>query len=458
MNRREFAQRLLTAGLGAFFGRIAAASASRAQKPNIVMIFADDLGTGDLACYGHPYAVTPNIDRLATEGTRFTRYYATGVTCCPSRTGFMTSRHPASFENYMSAYGFGDRITITELLRNNDYVTGHFGKWHIGPEKPGQADAVYGIDEVGIIGDSERLDAGRDDDLFDAAIDFIKRNRDGKPFYVNIWGHITHYPVKPNKRFDHLFGDLEVDESRFDAWMADKFENTRKRGFDVNTCMRSYLEDVYSLDLAIGRVLNALDKWDLTDNTIVVFTSDQGPAPNGEIQNERQAAKPPVYKANMLGWAGGLRGGKHEQYEGGVRIPFILRWPEHVPAGRVNSTSVLSGLDWLPTLCALTSTQYDASQFEGLDVSDVWHGADRNPDRYLFWKAARYPTALCGSWKIHLGQNTTELYNLDSDPGETTNVAGQYPEICKRMTGEIQEWVGTLPTEVNRKRQKSEQD
>ena len=98
------------------------------DKPNIVMIFADDLGFGDLACYGHPYAVTANIDRLAREGTRFTRYYATGVTCCPSRTGFMTSRHPASYENNPAAFGFGDRITVTELLHGNGYVTGHFGK------------------------------------------------------------------------------------------------------------------------------------------------------------------------------------------------------------------------------------------------------------------------------------------------------------------------------------------
>lgn len=427
---------------------------SAEDRPNVVMIFADDLGTGDLACYGHPYAVTPNIDRLAKEGTRFTRYYATGVTCCPSRTGFMTSRHPASFENYMSAYGFGGRITVTDLLHNNGYATGHFGKWHIGPEKRDQADGIYGIDEVQIIGVSQQPDAGRDDDLFDSAIDFIGRHRDGRPFYVNMWGHITHYAVKPSERFDDLFGDLEVDESRFDAWMTEKFKNTRKHGFDVNTCMRSYLEDVHSLDLAVGRVLNALDKWKLTDNTIVVFSSDQGPAPNGEFQNERQEAADPVYKANMLGWAGGLRGGKHEQYEGGVRIPFVVRWPGRVPTNRVNSTSVLSGLDWLPTLCALTSTPYDASQFEGLDVSDVWLGGDRNPDRYLFWKAGRSPSALSDPWKIHLAENGTELYNLDEDPAETANVAEQHPEICKRMTDRIDEWVKTLPTKVNRRQRK----
>lgn len=155
------------------------------DKPNIVMIFADDLGTGDLGCYGHPYARTPNIDRLAEEGTRFTRYYATGVTCCPSRTGFMTSRHPASYEKYMAQYGFGNRVTVTQLLRENGYATGHFGKWHIGSERD-VAEGIYGLDEVDVIGSSGDPESGRDDDLFEAAIGFIERHRD-RPFYVNIW-------------------------------------------------------------------------------------------------------------------------------------------------------------------------------------------------------------------------------------------------------------------------------
>ena len=103
------------------------------KKPNIVFILADDLGYGDLACYGHPYAKTPHVDSLAKEGTRFTRYYATGVTCQPSRVGFMTSRHPRSFERRVGDFGFDGRATITELLNNNGYSTGHFGKWHIGP-------------------------------------------------------------------------------------------------------------------------------------------------------------------------------------------------------------------------------------------------------------------------------------------------------------------------------------
>ena len=135
-------------------------------------MLADDMGTGDLGCYGHPYATTPNIDRLAEEGTLFTRYYATGVTCCPSRTGFMTSHHPASFDSYMADFGFGDKVTISELLNDEGYATGHFGKWHIGSDNKGVPEDDYGLDEVKIIGNSSGS-SGRDD-LFAAAIDFIK--------------------------------------------------------------------------------------------------------------------------------------------------------------------------------------------------------------------------------------------------------------------------------------------
>jgi N-acetylgalactosamine-6-sulfatase len=417
------------------------------RRPNIVMIFADDLGTGDLGCYGHPYAITSNIDRLATEGTRFTRFYATGVTCCPSRTGFMTSHHPASFDAYMADFGFGSRITITELLQGNGYATGHFGKWHIGADDNGVPEDDYGLDEVKIIGNSDG--AGRDDDLFAAAIDFIQRHRD-EPFYVNIWGHISHYPVLPAKNSENPLAGLELDESRFDSYMAEKFANTRQWGFSAEECLRNYLADVYSLDRAVGRVLNILDELNLSENTIVVFSSDQGAAPNGEFQNDRQRAMDPIFKANMLGWAGGLRGGKHTKYEGGVRIPFILRWPGQVPANNLNATSVLSGLDWLPTLCALTDTSYDPSQFEGLNVADIWRGSDRIPTRTLFWKAGG-EAALQEPWKLHLTNLGPELYHLGNDPRETTNVASKFPEITRQISTAIEKWQQTLPSKVRRK-------
>ena len=132
----KFSYRIVTL-FAAFASTLIWAKESDNQRPNIVFMLADDMGIGDLGCYGHPYAVTPNIDRLAEEGTRFTRYYATGVTCCPSRTGFMTSHHPASFDSYMADFGFGDKVTISELLNDEGYATGHFGKWHIGSDNKG---------------------------------------------------------------------------------------------------------------------------------------------------------------------------------------------------------------------------------------------------------------------------------------------------------------------------------
>lgn len=443
----KFSYRIVTL-FAAFASTLIWAKESDNQRPNIAFMLADDMGTGDLGCYGHPYATTPNIDRLAEEGTLFTRYYATGVTCCPSRTGFMTSHHPASFDSYMADFGFGDKVTISELLNDEGYATGHFGKWHIGSDNKGVAEDDYGLDEVKIIGNSSGS-SGRDDDLFAAAIDFIKRHQ-YEPFYVNIWGHITHYPVPPSNPLPEAIANLELDESKFDSYMAEKFANTREWGFPLEECFRNYLADVYSLDLAVGRVLQLLDELELADNTIVVFSSDQGAAPNGAFQNDRQKAMDEIYKANMLGWSGGLRGGKHEKYEGGVRIPFLLRWPGQVPANRVNDTSILSGLDWLPTLCALTSTDYNPGQFEGLNVSDVWRGSDRNPTRPLFWRA-KGDAILLEPWKLHLNRDGPELYNLAKDPRETTNVAPAHPEITQQLATEIEKWARTLPAKVKRK-------
>ena len=366
---------------------VPASFADTQKKPNIVFILADDLGYGDLGCYGHPYAKTPNIDRLAKSGTRFTRFYATGVTCQPSRVGFMTSRHPRSFEHRVGDFGFGDRKTITGLLRNNGYATGHFGKWHIGPGARGPhaternpPEFNYGIDEIKVLESLKDRSKGRDDNTFEASIDFIERHKDG-PFYVNVWAHITHFSVPSDTVFAEKFSDLQVDESLFGPYMkANKFDICRDEwGLSVNDCMKNYLADVWSLDLAVGRLLKKLDELGLSENTIVVFASDQGPARNTLNTNKANQVGDKT-RANMVGWTKGLRGGKHEMYEGGVRIPFIVRWPGKVPADTVNDASVLSGLDFLPTLCRLTGTPYDKDKFEGLDVADIWLGGDRNPD------------------------------------------------------------------------------
>jgi N-acetylgalactosamine-6-sulfatase len=420
--------------------------------PNIVFILADDLGYGDLACYGHSYAKTPHIDSLAKDGTRFTRYYATGVTCQPSRVGFMTSRHPRSFEKRVGDYGFNGRPTVTGLLNDNGYATGHFGKWHIGPgEGGGKASpkvppaSDYGIDEVKVLESLKDRDKGRDDNTFEAAIDFIERHKDG-PFYVNVWAHITHFSIPSDKVFAEKFSDLKVDESLFGPYMkTNKFDICRDEwGIDVDECMKNYLADVWSLDAAIGRLLKKLDELGLSENTIVVFTSDQGPARN-TLNTLKDNQVGDTTRANMMGWANGFRGGKHEMHEGGVRIPFIVRWPGKVPVDTVNETSILSGLDFLPTVCHLTGTPYDKDQFEGLNAADAWLGETWNPERYLYWKK-QDSTALQGDWKYHVNRREgDELYDLARDPNETTNVIAGNPEKAASMLKAIKAWDASLP-------------
>lgn len=434
-------------------GAVCIASVADERLPNIVFIFADDLGFADLGCYGHPDIRTPRLDKLASEGTRFESFHVTGITCCPSRTGFMTSRHPASFPGYMSEHGFAGRVTITELLNKRGYRVGHFGKWHMGPiEKNG----TYGIDRIDVIGGSNDSHDGRDAGLFNAAIDFIEDNND-VPFYVNVWGHISHYAVNPHESLVDDFNDFTLDRSDYESWQQGKFDRSQELidhfGLpeDLTMAMRNYMGDVYSLDIQVGRLLDKLDELGLSENTIVVFSSDQGPAPVISVDDVIRTDKDADSCKNMLGYVREFSGGKHTQLEGGVRAPFIVRWPGHVPRDAVNSTSTISGLDWLPTLCAITGIEIDANalEIEGEDVTDILLGSARSPDRALFWKTSSVgsgPAMLAGNWKLHKPRNSPyELYDVDTDPGESNNLATVRTDIVDLMAPKLDIWLATLP-------------
>ena len=443
-------------------------AAATEQRPNIVFLFADDFGWGDLGCYGHPYARTPNIDKLSTEGTRFMQFYATGVTCCPSRTGFMTSWLPPRYPTYPANGGFADRVTITELLKKAGYATGHFGKWHIGPdEKAG----TYGIDETpGSRGEGKQKDdRGRDAMIYDSAIQFIEKHKDG-PFYLNVWGHISHHPIEPPQNYVDQFKDLTVDESKFGPEMREKFETCRKQGGDVNAHMHAYLADVKSMDDDVGRILAKIDELGLRDNTIVVFSSDQGPAPlrSAEEQKDKKQKKNARnrddLRLNAMGNTGILRGGKHGMYEGGVRIPFIVRWPGHVPVGRVDEKSVCSGADWLPTICSISGTPLPKIDFDGEDVSAAWLGKEVHArTKPLLWKTSAPGSDAgirVGQWKLFLPmrRNGCELalYDIDADPTESQNLATKHPDIVKRLSSTLEAWVATLPREYVKTKDKEE--
>ena len=430
------------------------------NKPNVVFILADDLGWGDLSCYGHPYSKTPALDKMATQGIRFERFYVTGVTCCPSRTGFMTSRHPASYPKYMAEYGFAEKTTVTEIFKNNGYTTGHFGKWHIG-SKNSEKSGTYGIDEVQVIGGNNSSDGGRDADLFEAAIKFIEKNKD-KPFYVNIWGHITHYAVDPVSSLVVPFKDVQVKRADFGKHMQQKFDDCESLGGDVEESMRNYLGDVYSLDIQVGRVLKKLEELGLSENTIVIFSSDQGPAPvivggknlmdKYKVIGKNTGICP---SQNMLGYSGGLRGGKHTQWEGGVRSPLIVRWQGKIPENIVNSSSIVSGIDYLPTICNLAGIDYENEGFEGEDMSKVILGEKGQRTTPLFWRTSSgkaNPSMLDGNWKLHRKGQKYELYDLLVDEKEMNNVADKYPAKVKELSKQMEDWNSTLPMSYLKKK------
>ena len=440
--------RLLFLRLPVILGMFApAALAAKNAPPNIVFLFADDLGYGDLGCCGHPYSKTPALDQLAKEGTRFTQFYVTGTTCNPSRTGLMTGRFPARFPKYAADFGFGDRVTITELLKRKGYRTGHFGKWHIGPDS---ADGTYGIDTVRTIGKSDDKTAGRDDDLYSAAIEFVTENKAG-PFYVNVWGHATHFPVNTPAGLAAEFKDVTVDRDDFSATTQHKFDECQRIGGDLDESMRQYLGDVYQIDRNVARMLKAIDELGLRENTIVVFSSDHGPAPV-MLANK----SPRQFSNNMLGYAGELRGGKHSQYEGGLRVPFIIRWPGQVPAGRIDTENVCSFIDWLPTLCKVAGVEELPGGLDGEDVSDIWFGAHRQRIKPLLWKSSATgsaPAVRDGEWKLHLGRKRDqkiEVYNLSADPGESDNVADKHPEVVTRLRRQLRQWMAELPKQYEK--------
>lgn len=429
------------------------AVASDKALPNVVFILADDLGWADLGCYGHPAARTPHLDQLARDGTRFQQAYSTGVTCCPARTGLMTGRLPASFRVYPANGGFGERPTITALLHAQGYATGHFGKWHIGPE---ESSGTYGIERIGTdepTGGKKKDQRGRDAHIFDEAIRFIEQHR-SKPFYVNVWGHVSHHPISPPDSYVARFNDVRADDDKYGPSMREKLANCRARGGDIHQHLRCYLADVYSLDEDVGRLLQRIDDLGLREQTIVVFSSDQGPAPLDAESKTRKPGKDErdELRLNALGNTGPLRGGKHGMYEGGVRVPWIVRWPGNVPSGRLDETSVISGADWLPTLCGIANIKIDPADFDGEDASAAWFGQPFKRHRPLLWKTSnpRSEVAIRSDhWKMHRPygrRGELELFDLNKDPGEQIDLSRQYPEIVSQLSRTIDQWNATLPT------------
>ena len=434
---------------------LADAPAHAAEQPNILFIFADDWGWGDLSCHGHPYVKTPNIDRLAREGTDFHRFSVASGVCSPSRTAVMTGHFPARYNidghfawvDQNAARNMPDLLDpqatlLPRLLQEAGYATAHYGKWHLAndmiPDSP--LPAVYGYDDYGAFNCSGEQMPVHDDAK--RTIRFVEQAAaKGQPFFVNLWIHEPHTPFHVLPTYRWRFPELDEPDNIYAATLA-------------------------HADARIGEVLDALDRLQLTDDTLVIFSSDNGPARaagNAALELMYDTATGAGFGiAASKGITGGRKGYKASLFEGGIGVPFLVRWPGKTPAGGVDRETMLSAVDLLPTFCEIAA----ASLPEGYiadGVSQVAALQGRPNTRRsspLFWRTqANWPPAksrpehwasfvvMHDRWKLLASGNRghLELYDLVADPLEAVDQAAAFPQVVRQLLEQLDAWEKTLP-------------
>lgn len=409
-------------------------------RPNILLICADDLGYHDVSFNGRKAWKTPNLDRLAKQGTLFRRWYTAAVVCAPSRAALMTGKY--GIHNGVSANNQDlprSQVTIAQALKSQGYATGLFGKWHHGITRRGERDYIHpmdrGFDEFFGFTDAvhawqkfpKALWDGRQmkpvsgycDTLFaDRAIDFLQRHKSG-PFFVYLAFTAPHF-------------NIEAPESE----VAARREDTGRR-YPDKPLAPVYAALVTQMDKEIGRVLRALDDLGLARNTLVVFSSDHGAT--FEHGNQGSSAYLDSNKP--------YRGQKRTLWEGGIRVPSLVRWPGRVPAGRVSS-EVMHMTDVFPTLLAAAGgTPKPEWQVDGRNQLDVWRGSTE-PERTLFWEwraeGGNQLAAMRGTLKLILSGNTLpELYDVEADPAGRRNRIAEFPDLSRDLRAALQSWLAT---------------
>lgn len=438
------------------------------SRPNILIVLCDDLGYGDLACYGNNVVKTPNVDRFAKEGMRLTSCYAAAPNCSPARTGLMTGRTPYRVGIYnwipmlCPMHVRDSEITIATLLKEQGYATAHCGKWHLNgrfnlPGQPQPSDHGF---EHWFSTQNNALPNHHDPDNFvrngqplgklkgyaadlvaEESIDWLTNQRDkSKPFFLFACFHEPHEPIASAAKYTEMYS---------------QFNNPAKQAHHGN---------ITQMDAAFGRLMAVLDQQNLSDDTLVVFTSDNGPA---------------ITSLHPYGSSGPLRSKKGFLYEGGIRVPGIIRWPGQIPAGS-ESDEPVCGVDLLPTLCAVTGIEVPKDRpIDGTDVRPLFDGKPVKRNTPLYWQfhyARSGPQVAMreGDWKLvaftdgkrfggtadlaedaleHIDSanlKSYELYNLKKDIGETTDLAEKDParvkEMSKRMTRMFREVQKENPT------------
>lgn len=429
LNRREF--------LGAV--SVAVAAQTPPRKPNIIWIMADDLGYGDLGCYGQSKGLrTPNIDRIAAEGVRFTQVYAASTVCAPSRCGLMSGKHMGHATvrgNMRPEAGLSpDEPAVSEILKGAGYHTGIFGKWGLGgpwtkgtpndrgfDEWFGYLDQVHAHEyypehlwenrkQVFLRGNrGSRREEYSHDKFTPKALDFMRRHKD-EPFFLYLPYTIPH----ANNEGGRTTGD-GMDVPDYGSF-ADKDWPTPEKGFAAM---------IERLDRDVGLLMEELKTLGIDDNTIVFFTSDNGP--------HREGGHDPEFFESR----GPLRGIKRDLYEGGIRVPLLARWPGRIEAGSV-SDQVWAFWDFLPTAAELAGVSAPQG-IDGISMAPALLGRPQTDHEYLYWEFHErgFKQAIrMGRWKgVRLGtKKPLELYDLAGDVGEQNDVAARRPEIAKKIT------------------------
>lgn len=415
------------------------------RPPNIVLIFADDLGWADVGFNGRKEWRTPNLDRLAKQGTLFRRWYTAGVVCAPSRAALLTGKY--TIHNGVS--GNNDdlprkEVTLAEALKERGYATGLFGKWHHGATRPGESTYLHPVDKgfEEFIGFTSATDAwqhfpkelwfgrtkkpvqGYADTLFtNYALDFMQRNA-SRPFFLYLPYTAPHFYIQAPPE------DIAEHRGKFKEKDPDRPLNA------------TYAAMITRLDKEVGRVLKRLDDLRIAKDTLVIFTSDHGAT--FEPGNQGTSA---YHDSNRP-----FRGGKRTLWEGGIRVPGAVRWPGKIPAGKVSDQIVIM-IDLFPTLLAAAGGAPSPSwRVDGRNLLPVWRGKAEAERRTLFWEwrseGYHQIAAMRGDLKLVVtGQTPPVMYNVETDPGERINVIAENEWLARWLLRDLRAWLKTETAE-----------
>jgi len=431
-----------------FFMTLFLSASCLAEQPNVLLIYVDDLGYGDLGGYGHPVIQTPNIDALAQKGMTLTNYYAPSALCSPSRAGILTGRAPyrTGIKSWIpensGVFLPDEEITLAEVLKAEGYATALIGKWHLNsnlgskeePQPTDQGfDYFYGHNAFQIPTNKDPINIYRSRELLpqqegftaqlyvDEAIDWLERQDGRQPFFLFLGMAEPHTPIENPREYNELYSQytngavVPIPSGLPEVPLA----KLTPRG------PGEYYANITYMDMQLGRALQWLDRKDLADNTIVVFTSDNGPVTSDWLT---------WYEINAHGSTGGYRGRKHFLYEGGIKVPAIIRYPGTVEPGSTSDDLVV-GTDLFVTLARLGGgTVPDDRPIDGIDVGVVLSGGEL-AQRTVVWaldSVSDLEFAIReGDWKLLIDRdgNPRELYDLASDPLEFFNVREIEPGI-----------------------------